>query len=176
MKAEQRLRQLICDYAYLMVQLNVREEKDRANRGEVVDVIQLHAAESRGYAWCVALADFVVDKACQRLMVNSPFHIGVSSSRLVREARKLGRLITDPAKVQAGDLFVRKGGDTGFNHAGIVLSVLTPDHEGDVAHMRTVEGNTNEAGSAEGDGVYSKVRKLSSEYYVWVDVASAPVG
>lgn len=168
MKTEQRLRELICDYAYMMAQLHVREKRE--NRGEVVDTIQLHAAGWRGYPWCVAFADWVVDIAFRRLMLNSPFDIGVSSSRLVRKAREHARLITDPDQVKPGDLFVLKGGPTGYRHTGIVLDVARRPPF-DEASFRTVEGNTNEAGSAEGDGVYSKMRRLSAQYYVWVDVA-----
>jgi hypothetical protein len=163
---EDRLREAICSFAYLMAQLHISEHGP--NRGEVVDVIQKHAGGSVGWAWCVAFADFVVDMAHRWLMVPAPFDVGISSSRLVHEARTHGRLITDPMQVQRGDLMVLKGGPTGFKHTGIVLQVF---EDGGAVTLKTVEGNTNDAGSAEGDGVYTKTRPADPGRMVWINVA-----
>lgn len=53
--------------------------------------------------------------------------------------------------IQAGDIIVFK-----FSHIGIALS--SPDKNGNV---RTVEGNTDAAGSREGGGVFRKTRNVS---------------
>jgi hypothetical protein len=53
--------------------------------------------------------------------------------------------------IKAGDVVIFT-----FSHIGIALG--SPDKKGNVP---TVEGNTNGAGSREGDGVYRKVRHVS---------------
>ena len=60
------------------------------------------------------------------------------------------RLIKPAAGVKAGDIVVFT-----FSHIG----VATADSTGN--SVLTVEGNTNAAGSREGDGVWAKTRKLS---------------
>lgn len=68
-------------------------------------------------------------------------------------ARKAGAKLIKPAsrtKVKRGDIVIFT-----FSHIGIAVE---DEHKGSV---RTVEGNTNGAGSREGDGVYRKFRPKS---------------
>jgi hypothetical protein len=53
--------------------------------------------------------------------------------------------------IKAGDIVIFT-----FSHIGIATSA--PDKKGNV---ETIEGNTNGAGSREGDGVYRKTRHVS---------------
>jgi hypothetical protein len=55
-------------------------------------------------------------------------------------------------KAENVPLFFRGKGTKG--HTGIVMTPFAPDRN----HFTTTEGNTNEAGSREGDGVYNKVQ------------------
>jgi hypothetical protein len=54
--------------------------------------------------------------------------------------------------IERGDIIVFN-----FSHVGIAAGA--PDVNG---NFSTVEGNTNQAGSREGDGVYRKIRNVSS--------------
>ena len=59
------------------------------------------------------------------------------------------------AKPAAGDLFLLLDKSRKAHHIGFVTEVL-PEGE-----FRTVEGNTNEGGSDNGDGVYERVRNAA---------------
>ncbi|MCB1217922.1 peptidoglycan-binding protein [bacterium] len=136
-----------------------------ANRGATVEMIQRHAGTASAVPWCVAFAWAVVDLA-YFLEQELPPQLGqaqkLSSSALVNWAREHARLHEEPAEARPGDLIVLRGGNTGFFHTA--LTVALP-REGFVA---TVEGNTNEGGSAEGDGIYARRRRVGREHCVFV--------
>lgn len=162
----QQLRTQIVGLATVLESMKVRESKIKPNRGEIVDAIQKHAANFVGYPWCVAFCDFVVEKSYEILGLVSPINLGVSSSDLYRRAKADGRIIPTE-KAESGDVMLLKGGPTGWKHAGIVVQRLSN------GHLVTIEGNTNDAGSAEGDGVYRKVRDPKKTALAIVSVVPA---
>lgn len=56
--------------------------------------------------------------------------------------------------IQAGDIIIFT-----FSHVGIATGA--PVKKGNVWYVPTVEGNTDDAGSREGGGVFAKLRKLN---------------
>lgn len=62
------------------------------------------------------------------------------------------KLTMNPKKVKRGDIVI-------FEFSHIALAVSDSDSTG---LFQTIEGNTNPAGSREGDGVYKKTRNVSS--------------
>jgi hypothetical protein len=66
-----------------------------------------------------------------------------------KERPNTTEVLSDKAKAQAGDIVVYD-----FSHVGIVI-------QDKGSRIITVEGNTNGAGSREGDGVYRKDRPKS---------------
>lgn len=66
--------------------------------------------------------------------------------------KKAGRFTEYP--VIGGQIFFGKNGGT---HTGLV-------YDYDDTYVRTIEGNTNDTGSAEGDGVYLKKRVRRDDY------------
>lgn len=150
--------------ALLLLQLGVFET-DGPNRGEVVDAIQEHAAPylAKGYPWCVALVDFIIETTYRHTGGGAPFNIGVSSSALFRAGRATKRIV--PWRdTKPGDLIVFRGGRTGHYHTGIVYGVEGED-------IITIEGNTDIGGSGEGDGIYRKVRRFASTPFDIIDVS-----
>lgn len=141
--------------------LYIRETGGR-NRGPLVDAIQLFAAGSTGYAWCAAFCDTCLRLGFEAAGGKPPLRVGVSCSSLVQRAGKKG-LVFEPqgfslgqypsARPLPGDLLVLRGGETGFHHVGLVVGASQPD-----GRIPTIEGNTNDSGSAEGDGVYKRLR------------------
>jgi len=107
-----------------------------------------------GYAWCAAFVCFCVYQAVKdyRVTFKRPVTPGAwDYERWCREQDNSVML----KKPHKGD--IKRGDIVIFNisHIGIAVS--------DAANgsVMTVEGNTNQAGSREGDGVYKKIRSLS---------------
>lgn len=157
--------------------LHVRETGGQ-NRGPLVEAIQLYVAGSRHYPWCAAFCDVCLRlgfaAAGQFMLLN----VGISCSSLVRRAREVGRVyeVEDHStgqfrisRPQPGDLMVMRGGDTGYKHLGLVADCQQED-----GGIPTIEGNTNDAGSAEGDGVYEKLRYPRCVPSVFVTFCSGP--
>ena len=67
----------------------------------------------------------------------------------------------DPTLIRPGAIFIVDHGG-GKGHTGIVTKIV----DGEIG---TIEGNTNQRGSREGDGVYQKVRTIASINVGFVD-------
>jgi len=170
-----KLRALIIEVARSY--LGVREDPRANNTGAAVEDILRRAGGKRGMAWCCAFCDVVVEEAHRRLGLKPPLNVGLSCSSLVKRARELHRVFDDPSEAREGDLIVLRGGKTLFRHVGIVAEApaaiaTSPGGgagTGAAAHtaaagptwVKTIEGNTNAAGSAEGDGVYLRRRRCA---------------
>lgn len=112
-----------------------------------------------GYAWCASFVCRIVQIALSTT--------GVKETATFQRPRTPGAwdfeswcrsvdgtavLKKPPGKdIQRGDIVIFK-----FSHIGIAVSA--PNENG---YFETVEGNTNKAGSREGDGVYRKTRHVS---------------
>ena len=78
---------------------------------------------------------------------------------------------------ECGDVFLKKSAELGrFAHTGIVVSVDRVIGRGDYAQFvcTTIEGNTNDDGSANGRTTLRKTRRLSiprgDRFVRWVDM------
>lgn len=138
-------------------EIGVREE--RSNMGDRVN--QYKAAtwldHNKPWPWCAAFVCWCLKEAAGKYKVK--FHLPETAGAWdfeVSWARgKYGAVpgidvIDDPKQAVRGDIVVFE-----FSHIGIALD------DYDSGYVRTVEGNTNKAGSREGDGVWAKTRKAS---------------
>jgi hypothetical protein len=155
------------------LELHVRETGGQ-NRGPLVEAIQLYAAGARYFPWCVAFCDVCLRLGFAAVGQEPPLSLGLSCSKLVRGVDILGRVYelaeTSTGRyplrqAQPGDLLVLRGGETGFRHMGLVVEPQQAD-----GTVPTIEGNTNDAGSAEGDGVYMKHRNPRRSPAVFVSM------
>lgn len=109
-----------------------------------------------GYAWCATFVCWAVYQAVKDLKLTwkRPVTPGAWAFEAWARAQNDCVELKKPhnGDIQRGDIVVFT-----FSHIGIATG--PPDASGRVA---TVEGNTNGAGSREGDGVYAKNRPLSS--------------
>ena len=146
-------------------------EEGGANRGAKVEAYQKAAGLKPGDPWCAAFVAWNV--ATAKGVAKAPsWTSGSAITTWQRGSRGLaaGDKATPsegaalPTKVAPGWVWVRasnaadadaarKGGWT-KGHCGIVVAV-------DAVGFHTVEGNTNAAGSREGDGVWRKTHKWS---------------
>ena len=136
-------------------------EVGNTNCGERVD--QYKAATwlnpKKGWAWCAAFVCWVIREA----LASS----GTKQTKTFKRPRTASAWdFENWSLAQDSTTWLRKPhsndiapGDIvmfTFSHIGVALS--TPDEKGNV---QTVEGNTDEAGSREGGGVYLKSRHVS---------------
>jgi hypothetical protein len=108
-----------------------------------------------GYPWCAAFVCRIVQLAMQdrEWTFTRPTTPGAWAFEKWSLAQDSSTWTLKPAgrDIQRGDIVV-------FNFSHIGIAVGLPDKKG---WVRTVEGNTNQAGSREGDGVYLKTRNIS---------------
>ncbi|MBI9052450.1 MAG: CHAP domain-containing protein [Bacteroidales bacterium] len=136
-------------------QLGVRELTGQ-NDGDSVEMYLQSTGLPKGYAWCAAFVNWVyIQNEIQT--VNSP---AWSPSWFTQNViYKPSEYILN-AYPNKGDVF-----GIYFNKKGRVAHVGLIHRWPDGNITITVEGNTNEAGSREGDGVYKK-RRLKRQIYI----------
>lgn len=121
---------------------------------------------SDGQPWCATFAQWCFWQAGIEVPKGAR---SASCATSVAAYKRAGRFTEYP--VIGAQVFY---GDKGGEHTGIVLGW-------DLMHEQAYEGNTNDNGSAEGDGVYRKERERRSPYvygyglpYYPHDVANTP--
>jgi hypothetical protein len=142
--------------------VGVRETKGEPNRGPEVDRFLRTVGldpEKGAYSWCAAFCYTVYKEAAEHLGVVNPCpktagvlkmweRSPVKARVLMHEARD------NPSLIRPGALYVADHGH-GKGHIEIVTAVIP-------SAVKTIGGNTNGAGSREGDGVYFKERPIAS--------------
>jgi peptidoglycan hydrolase-like protein with peptidoglycan-binding domain len=123
-------------------------------------------SEGDRYPWCAGFATFCVKQACETLGVPLPMQRTlscdvISTSSGHRFLKGSGRV---PGKITPGSIFVQQA--TGaerqkykYRHTGIIASA-GPDT------MQTIEGNTNDDGSAEGYEVCARTRGYTNMDFI----------
>lgn len=133
-------------------QVGVRE-KTGQNDGVMVEQYLESVGRHRGDAWCAAFVYW-----CHHEVGIKAPKSGWSPSWFTKKNTIYIRGVDDYKEVRQGDVF-----GLYFNSLGRIGHVGFVDIPGENVTI-TVEGNTNEAGSREGDGVYRK-RRLSRQIY-----------
>lgn len=119
--------------------------------------------DERGFAWCAAFVDWCImewltDAEAVKwlgLKVRTPEEWRPKTAlawgflNWAKDRPNTTEVLMPSAKAQAGDIVMFT-----FSHVGIVIS-------DNGRTIQTVEGNTNEEGSREGDGVYYRTRNKS---------------
>jgi hypothetical protein len=134
-------------------QLGVREATGN-NDGVMVENYLAATGLTKGYAWCAA---FVVWTHQQCGVYITPSAWSPDLFPAARTMYHFGKFRI--ANLQPSDVFgIYFSSKKRIAHVGLIHKWPSG------AHFVTIEGNTNEAGSREGDGVYSK-RRLKSQIY-----------
>jgi hypothetical protein len=140
-------------------QIGVREHG--RNRGPEIDEYCReigHDPEKRD-PWCAIFVSAMVRRAATALGVQVPIRLTAGCFTLDEQAPVTMRTTT-PAP---GCIFLLQG----HKHTGFLVELL-PD-----GRWSTIEGNTNDGGSPEGDGVYARTRRRD-ELLCFVDLNEAP--
>jgi hypothetical protein len=112
-------------------------ESGGRNRGKIVRAV-MEGKEGAAYEWCAGIATNCYILAARLLKRPNPFarlgRMRWSSSGIYRHAKTNGWLTTKP---QNGDLFLVRGGRTGYKHTGMVARVQKE-------RVVTIEGNVDD--------------------------------
>ena len=145
-------------------EIGVREQSGK-NDGQRVEAYLAYVGLKKGDPWCAAFVCWSLGQAGIR-NPRSGWSPDLFPARKVCWQRSLALQPKPAAAV----------GETSGPRRGDVFGIYFPEkkriaHVGfvdtwDGKYVITVEGNTNEAGSREGDGVYRKRRLISSIYQV----------
>lgn len=131
-----------------MTQLNVKE-KTGHNDGEAVESYLKSVGLGKGYAWCAAFVYWSFNQAAKQLNMNNP--LTKTAGVMDHWHKAIDKRVTTP---QVGDIFIMDFGG-GKGHTGFVT-------DSNSTRIFTLEGNTNDGGSREGDGVYKRNRPIGS--------------
>ena len=144
-------------------QLGVREATGK-NDGKQVEMYLAQAKSSKGNPWCAAFLAWCFKQAKIETVNSaySPSWFPVNKTIYARGLDRLNRKFTP----KQGDVF-----GLYFQNLKRIAHVGFIDTWNQQGYIITVEGNTNEAGSREGDGVYKKRRLKRQIYKVanWID-------
>ena len=140
--------------------IGVREASGK-NDGYDVALFLQSTGLSEGYAWCAAFVNYCLEKAGVHTDKSAWSPAWFPKEKIVYQ-----RNVSMIRKPLPGDVFgiyfVKK---KRIAHVGFI------HRWSDGSGVITVEGNTNKAGSREGDGVYKKFRMKSQIHSVadWID-------
>lgn len=131
-----------------MAEVGIREAGG-SNRGPRVEEYQRYVdGKASREAWCMGYMQWVVGQVCKMHNVRSPIYPSEHCNTVY--SKTPSRYLRDkPAK---GLMFIMKSRTSDSGHTGIATGPSK------LLVFPTVEGNTNAAGSREGDGVYKKTR------------------
>lgn len=153
-----------------VAELGVREESGR-NDGNKVETYLQYTNLQKGNPWCAAFVCWVFGKAGIRNPRSawSPDLFPADKVVWKRQVRVSNSSNEQPSNAfKTGNIFgIWFDDKKRIAHTGFIEDVKG-------SWIITVEGNTNEAGSREGDGVYRKRRLVSSLYQVadWISNSS----
>ena len=157
-------------------QIGVMEQPPGSNRGPEVDeyVRRVGLSPAGKFAWCAAFLYFCFDEASRAQGRTNPVvktagvldHWNTAGRRGVPRVTK-ARAVQDPGLVQPGHIFIiDTGAPGGGGHTGLVVEVVG-------GKLVTIEGNTNDAGSAEGVGVFMRQsRKIAQVNKGFIDYSA----
>lgn len=154
------LRAVTLGVAACEAQRKVREEAP--NSGARVREYLKNAGVNVAAPWCAAFVQFCADVAANTLAVKNPLD-AVALEAYVQsyfQWAKDGGLIVREADALPGDLALYSFGKSRWDHIGLLLE--TPIG----GSFRACEGNTNDGGSRDGDGVYIRLRGTHKGYPV----------
>jgi hypothetical protein len=137
------------------------------NRGPWVRVY-LEGNEGLSWRWCAGFVTFVMKQACMELGQASPISGSFSCDSLAYQAKHADRFIPG-AQLESGDvrwsdlgaaqIFLVRRTPTDWTHTGFSF-------EGANTVFSTIEGNTNEDGSANGFEVARRIRSVPRKDFI----------
>ena len=158
-------------------QIGIMERPPGSNRGPEVDeyVRRVGLSPAGRFAWCAAFLYFCFDEAALAERRANPV---IKTAGVLDHWERAGqrgvpritgtRAVQNPALVQPGHIFIiDTGAPGGGGHTGLVVEVVG-------GKLVTIEGNTNDVGSAEGIGVFERQsRQIAQINKGFIDYSAA---
>ncbi len=141
---------------------NVKEEPKGSNRGQMVSAYLASTGLGGGYPWCMAFVYYIFNELSKQLGQTNPLPKTAGVMNHWNTAPKdvkitIQQAKADPNLVRPGQIFIMSRPGKGLGHTGIVIGVDPQKRT-----FTTIEGNTNDQQSGEGDRVGVNVRRLDS--------------
>ncbi|MEJ8816343.1 CHAP domain-containing protein [Lacibacter sp. H407] len=138
-------------------QLGVMEDPPGSNKGPIVNQYLASVGLPPGLFWCAAFVYWCFDKAAVKNGRANPLvktgHVMTHWNKTKGKKILTAEAVDKPSLIKPGHIFMMNtGGSSG--HTGIIEKV-----EGGFVH--TIEGNSNNAGSRNGIGVFRLQRKIA---------------
>ena len=168
----------LADKAFEVAKITKAVEGKVQNRGVMVDIINQRAgmtkpksALTQGWQWCMSFIYYCYDEASRKLKVRNPLMKTPSCSRQLKFAKLVGSGLkvinmrsigASKIEIKQGDIGIHKSGtmretDIGNSWNGHTFICFKKLPNGKVS---TREGNTNSAGSREGNSTAWKERSI----------------
>lgn len=139
---------------------NSKEEPKGSNTGPMVNKYLASVGLKPGLPWCAAFVYYVFDQLSARIGAKNPLPKTGGVMQLWEKSSSDLKINIDSAKsnpslIKPGQIFIMKRGEGRLGHTGIVVKT-NPDKR----EIITIEGNTNDQKSGEGDRVGVNRRKI----------------
>jgi len=139
-------------------QIGIRELTGK-NDGKDVEKYLASCGLSKGNAWCAAFVNWTLKQCGFKTVKNPAWSPSWFVANVIWERSQNSEVRSQNNSPSAGDVF-----GIWFENKQRIAHVGFIDEWNEGSFCITVEGNTNEAGSREGDGVYRK-RRLKKQIY-----------
>ena len=141
---------------------NAKEQPKGSNNGPEVKRYLASTGLGPGNPWCMAFVYYIFDELCSKLGTQNPLPktAGVMNhwgSAPAENKITIAAARSNPELIKPGQIFIMSRPGKGLGHTGIIVSV-----DASAGTFTTLEGNTNDQQSGEGDRVGQNVRKISS--------------
>ena len=154
------LSQLVVEYALQHLSQHPREAGGD-NQGPWVR-LYMDGHEGTEWRWCAGFVCYVLQQACKSLGVAMPVRKSFSCDSLALSATANGILVSGASHaITPGCVFLVRRTADDWTHTGIVI-------ERQAESFLTVEGNTNDAGDANGYEVCRRTRSYSAKDFILV--------
>jgi peptidoglycan hydrolase-like protein with peptidoglycan-binding domain len=151
----------VLEYARAHLEQHPREIGGE-NRGPWIR-LYMKGNEGSQWRWCAGFVTFILHQATESLGIYMPISGSVSCDTLAAQAKAEGLFLSEADagnyEIPPGSLFLVRRTDTDWIHAGIV-------EEASEQYLRTIEGNTNDAGEPEGYEVCARWRGYGDKDFV----------
>ena len=144
----------------IAVNKTAKEEPKGSNAGSMVNKYLLSVGLKPGLPWCAAFVYYIFDQVAKKINLKNPLpktggvmNMWNASDPALRIGIKEAK--ANPALIKPGQIFIMTRPGKGLGHTGIVIGVDPNKRE-----FVSIEGNTNDQQSGEGNRVGINRRKL----------------
>ena len=146
--------------AVLTANKDAKEQPKGSNKGPEVSKYLQSVGLSEGLPWCMSFVYYVFDELCKKLgKPNTIVKTGGCMNHWEQAPTEtkipVDQVKSNPSLIRPGQIFIMSRPGKGLGHTGIVVSV-----DETTKTFTSIEGNTNDQLSGEGDRVGINKRKI----------------